>query len=151
MLFYSGRTHSMGEVHHGNTVTDYMEQERERGITICSSAVRFDWKDHIINLIDTPGHIDFTMEVEQSLSAVDGAVVVLDATAGVEAQTITVWLQADRYNLPRIVYANKMDRNIADFDKCILGLKNNFSVTPVPLQFPIHTDNHFIGTIVNFK
>ncbi|KAL0103381.1 hypothetical protein PUN28_017565 [Cardiocondyla obscurior] len=115
MLYYSGVIKNMGEVHHGNTVTDYMEQERQRGITITSAAVTFNWKDYRFNLIDTPGHIDFTMEVEQTLQILDGAIVVLDGSAGVEAQTLTVSRQADRYDIPRIFYINKMDRPDADF------------------------------------
>lgn len=137
MLYYSGRTNAMGEVHEGNTVTDFMAQERERGITICSAAVSFPWKDHRINLLDTPGHIDFTMEVEQSLGAVDGIVVVLDGSAGVEAQTVTVWNQADHYNLPRLVFANKMDRADADFDGCLEDLRKKMDCLPVALQFPV--------------
>lgn len=137
MLFYSGKTNFLGEVHRGNTVTDFLSQERERGITICSSAVAFDWDDHRINLLDTPGHIDFTMEVEQSLSAVDGIVVILDASAGVEAQTITVWNQADRHRLPRMVFANKMDKSSADFDQCLEDLYTKLDATPLALQAPI--------------
>lgn len=137
MLYYSGRTNAMGEVHDGNTVTDFLSQERERGITICSAAVTFPWKDHRINLLDTPGHIDFTMEVEQSLGAVDGIVVVLDSSAGVEAQTVTVWHQADHYNLPRMVFANKMDRADADFDACLSDLIKKLDCLPVALQLPI--------------
>lgn len=137
MLYYSGRTNAMGEVHDGNTVTDFLSQERERGITICSAAVTFRWKDHRINLLDTPGHIDFTMEVEQSLGAVDGIVVVLDGSAGVEAQTVTVWHQADHYKLPRMVFANKMDRADADFDACLSDLTKKLDCLPMALQFPV--------------
>lgn len=127
----------MGEVHRGNTITDFMAQERERGITICSAAVTFPWKEYRINLLDTPGHIDFTMEVEQSLGAVDGVVVVLDSSAGVEAQTVTVWHQADYYKLPRMVFANKMDRADADFHACLVDLKAKLNCEPVPVQIPI--------------
>lgn len=137
MLYYSGRTNMMGEVHDGNTVTDFLAQERDRGITICSAAVSFPWQKHRINLLDTPGHIDFTMEVEQSLGAVDGIVVVLDGSAGVEAQTLTVWHQADHYNLPRMVFANKMDRADADFDGCLDDLTKKMDCLPVALQFPV--------------
>lgn len=137
MLFYSGKTNCLGEVHRGNTVTDFLTQERERGITICSSAVAFDWNDVRVNLLDTPGHIDFTMEVEQSLNAVDGIVVILDSSAGVEAQTITVWNQADRHNFPRIVFANKMDRADADFEQCLADIRTKLNSTPLPLQEPI--------------
>ncbi|KAH8264072.1 hypothetical protein KR038_002205 [Drosophila bunnanda] len=137
MLFYAGKTRALGEVHRGNTVTDYLTQERERGITICSSAVTFPWNGHRINLLDTPGHIDFTMEVEQSLYAVDGVVVVLDGTAGVEAQTVTVWTQADKHKLPRLIFVNKMDRPDADFEKCVNDLKAKLETQPVCLQYPV--------------
>lgn len=146
MLFYSGKTRTLGEVHHGNTVTDFLSQERERGITICSSAVSFNWKDHRFNLLDTPGHIDFTMEVEQSLAAVDGSVVILDSSAGVEAQTITVWNQADRYKLPRIVFANKMDRVDADFEGCLVDLKHKLDLNPIPLQMPVRENGVLKGS-----
>ncbi|KAH8367476.1 hypothetical protein KR200_008362 [Drosophila serrata] len=141
MLFYAGKTRALGEVHRGNTVTDYLTQERERGITICSSAVTFPWNGHRINLLDTPGHIDFTMEVEQSLYAVDGVVVVLDGTAGVEAQTVTVWTQADKHKLPRLVFVNKMDRPDADFDKCVHDLKAKLETQPVCLQYPVKSED----------
>uniref|UniRef100_A0A182IQ15 Ribosome-releasing factor 2, mitochondrial n=1 Tax=Anopheles atroparvus TaxID=41427 RepID=A0A182IQ15_ANOAO len=137
MLYYSGRTNMLGEVHQGNTVTDFLQQERERGITICSAAVSFDWKEHRINLLDTPGHIDFTMEVEQSLSAVDGAVIILDGSAGVEAQTVTVWGQADRHHLPRLVFVNKMDKENADFEACLEEIRKTLGAVPVPLQIPL--------------
>lgn len=146
MLFYSGKTSSLGEVHHGTTVTDFLAQERERGITICSSAVTFKWKDHRINLLDTPGHIDFTMEVEQSLSAVDGCVVILDSSAGVEAQTITVWNQSDRYKLPKMVFANKMDRTDADFQGCVEDVRSKLNVLPIPLQLPFKVNGRLRGT-----
>lgn len=145
MLYYSGKTNVLGEVHHGNTVTDFLEQERERGITICSAAVSFDWKDHRINLLDTPGHIDFTMEVEQSLAAVDGTVVILDGSAGVEAQTVTVWGQADRHKLPRVVFVNKMDKDSADFEGCLQDLKKKLGVVPLPLQLPLMDNGKFAG------
>lgn len=148
MLYYSGKTRSLGEVHHGTTVTDYLTQERERGITICSSAVAFTWKDHRINLLDTPGHIDFTMEVEQSLSAVDGCIVILDSSAGVEAQTITVWNQSDRYELPKIVFVNKMDRADADFDGCVEDVTSKLNVLPIPLQLPLKVDGQLKGIII---
>ncbi|XP_033162310.1 ribosome-releasing factor 2, mitochondrial isoform X2 [Drosophila mauritiana] len=141
MLFYAGKTRALGEVHRGNTVTDYLTQERERGITICSSAVTFPWNDHRINLLDTPGHIDFTMEVEQSLYAVDGVVVVLDGTAGVEAQTVTVWSQADKHKLPRLIFVNKMDRPDADFEKCVSDLKDKLETQPVCLQYPVKNED----------
>lgn len=135
----------LGEVHHGSTVTDFLQQERERGITICSAAVTFPWKDHRFNLLDTPGHVDFTMEVEQSLGAVDGTVVVLDASAGVQAQTITVWNQADRYNLPRIAFVNKMDNIRANFNSCLNDLRMKLDCVPVALQFPVITAKGFTG------
>lgn len=146
MLFYAGKTRTLGEVHHGTTVTDFLAQERERGITICSAAVTFDWNDHKINLLDTPGHIDFTMEVEQSLSAIDGCVVILDASAGVEVQTITVWTQADYQQLPRIVFVNKMDRKDSDFDGSVAELRSKLNVTPLPLQLPVSSrDKGLVG------
>lgn len=147
MLFYAGKTKVLGEVHHGTTVTDCLAQERERGITICSSAVSFDWKDCRINLLDTPGHIDFTMEVEQSLSAVDGVCIILDASAGVEAQTITVWSQADQHKLPRIAFANKMDRLDADFEGTVEDLRRKLNAVPAVLQWPIVENGKFKGII----
>ncbi|XP_070526898.1 ribosome-releasing factor 2, mitochondrial isoform X2 [Cardiocondyla obscurior] len=137
MLYYSGVIKNMGEVHHGNTVTDYMEQERQRGITITSAAVTFNWKDYRFNLIDTPGHIDFTMEVEQTLQILDGAIVVLDGSAGVEAQTLTVSRQADRYDIPRIFYINKMDRPDADFGMSLRSIESKLNVVTLPIQIPI--------------
>ncbi|XP_058817952.1 ribosome-releasing factor 2, mitochondrial [Topomyia yanbarensis] len=147
MLFYSGKTNVLGEVHHGNTVTDFLVQERERGITICSAAVSFDWRDYRINLLDTPGHIDFTMEVEQSLAAVDGTVVILDGSAGVEAQTVTVWSQADRHKLPRLVFINKMDKDNADFHGCLQDLEKKLGIVPVPLQLPLIEHGKLAGVI----
>ncbi|XP_052756436.1 ribosome-releasing factor 2, mitochondrial isoform X2 [Galleria mellonella] len=147
MLFYSGTIRSMGEVHHGNTVTDYMEQERQRGITITSAAVSFQWNGSQINLIDTPGHIDFTMEVEQSLAVLDGAVVVLDASAGVEAQTLTVWRQASGYRVPRLVYLNKMDRPGADATACLRSVRERLQATPLLLQRPVRVQDRLIGLI----
>lgn len=137
MLYYSGLIKHMGEVHHGNTVTDYMDQERQRGITITSAAVTFEWKNYCINLIDTPGHIDFTMEVEQTLRVLDGAVVILDGSAGVEAQTLTVCRQADKYDIPRIIYINKMDRIDANFDTSLKSIKSKLHTEVLPVQFPI--------------
>ena len=115
ILYYTGRTHKMGEVHEGAAVMDWMEQEQERGITITSAATACEWKDHRINIIDTPGHVDFTVEVERSLRVLDGAIAVFDAVAGVEPQSETVWRQADKYKVPRFAYINKMDRTGADF------------------------------------
>lgn len=135
----------MGEVHHGNTVTDYMEQERERGITITSASVSFHWKDHIFNLIDTPGHIDFTMEVEQTLNVLDGAIIVLDASSGVEAQTVTVWKQSDKYNVPRIVYINKVDRFDADIDMCCRSIESKLDKPTILLHSPIKENGKLVG------
>lgn len=147
MLFYSGMINHMGEVHHGNTVTDYMDQERERGITITSAAVTFNWNGHQINLIDTPGHIDFTMEVEQTLNVLDGAIVVLDSSAGVEAQTLTVWRQADRYHIPRIVFANKMDRFDASLEMCCKSIETKLDVMPLCVQIPIINNCKLVGLV----
>ncbi|XP_012272138.1 ribosome-releasing factor 2, mitochondrial [Orussus abietinus] len=147
MLFYSGTIHNMGEVHHGNTVTDYMDQERQRGITITSAAVTFNWKDYKFNLIDTPGHIDFTMEVEQTLGVLDGAVVILDGCAGVEAQTITVWRQADRYDIPRIMYINKMDRVEANLQANLNSIQNKLETIPLPVQLPVKDDTGLVGIV----
>ncbi|XP_015585410.1 ribosome-releasing factor 2, mitochondrial [Cephus cinctus] len=147
MLYYSGTIGNMGEVHHGNTVTDYMEQERERGITITSAAVTFCWKDHRFNLIDTPGHIDFTMGVEQTLNVLDGVIVVLDGSAGVEAQTVTVWKQADRYNIPRIVFVNKMDRLDGNFDMSLASIESKLETVTLPIQLPIKEKTGLVGII----
>ncbi|XP_066154969.1 ribosome-releasing factor 2, mitochondrial isoform X2 [Euwallacea fornicatus] len=147
MLYYAGVIDYMGEVHDGNTVTDFMDQERERGITITSAAVTFFWKNHQFNLIDTPGHIDFTMEVEHALNVLDGVVVILDGSAGVEAQTLTVWRQADRFNLPRVVYVNKMDRRDGDVHMCCDSLEKKLDVQPILLQLPVVRDDKLFGII----
>ena len=147
ILFYSGRLHRMGEVHEGNTVMDWMDQERERGITITSAATACDWKDHQINIIDTPGHVDFTAEVERSLRVLDGAVGVFCAVGGVEPQSETVWRQADRYQVPRIAFVNKMDRNGADFFKVLDMLQERLGSNFVPVQLPIGTGETFTGLI----
>ncbi|XP_050487710.1 ribosome-releasing factor 2, mitochondrial [Bombus huntii] len=147
MLYYSGLIKHMGEVHHGNTVTDYMDQERQRGITITSAAVTFQWKNYRINLIDTPGHIDFTMEVEQTLKVLDGAVVILDGSAGVEAQTLTVCRQADRYDIPRIIYVNKMDRADANFDSSLKSIESKLDTEVLPTQFPIKEKGNLEGIV----
>ncbi|XP_055373823.1 ribosome-releasing factor 2, mitochondrial isoform X2 [Condylostylus longicornis] len=149
MLFYSGRTRSLGEVHHGNTVTDYLTQERDRGITICSSAVSFPWKDFKINVLDTPGHIDFTMEVEQSLYAVDGVIIVLDGSAGVEAQTVTVWSQSERHNLPKIIFLNKMDRVDSCHESCLNDIKYKFDSNPMLLQYPLRNEKNGLEGVVD--
>ena len=147
ILFYSGRLHRMGEVHEGNTAMDWMDQERERGITITSAATACDWKDHQINIIDTPGHVDFTAEVERSLRVLDGAVGIFCAVGGVEPQSETVWRQADRYEVPRIAFVNKMDRNGADFFKVLVMLEERFSSNFVPVQLPIGAGETYTGLI----
>ena len=147
MLYYSGSIRHMGEVHDGNTVTDYMDQERQRGITIVSAAVTFPWKNYRFNLIDTPGHIDFTMGVEQTLSVLDGAIVVLDGSAGVEAQTTTVWQQADRYDIPRLIYVNKMDRKDGNFEASLNSIELKFETVALPTQLPLRNDTELIGLV----
>ncbi|RXG59487.1 Elongation factor G, partial [Armadillidium vulgare] len=147
MLYYSGRTSTVGEVHDGNTVTDYMDQERERGITITSAAISFPWKQHVFNLIDTPGHIDFTIEVERSLRVIDGAVAIFDASAGVEAQSLTVWLQADGYNLPRMCFLNKMDKTSADLNMCLEAIHRKLKTKTLLLQHPLGVGKQFHGVV----
>ncbi|KAF8786092.1 Ribosome-releasing factor 2 like protein [Argiope bruennichi] len=137
----------MGEVHDGDTVMDYMIQERERGITISSAAITFQWKNHKINLIDTPGHVDFTFEVERSLSVLDGAVVILDASAGVEVQTLKVWEQANRYGVPSIIYLNKLDKPAADIDMCLSSIKKKLKVKPLLLHTPVGKGKEFEGVV----
>ncbi|KAF7233094.1 hypothetical protein EG68_10093 [Paragonimus skrjabini miyazakii] len=139
MLYFARRTHSLGEVDRGDTVTDYLPEERERGISIISAAACLTWKQHTLHLIDTPGHVDFTMEVERSLSVLDGALIILDGTEGVQAQTRTVWHQADRYNLPRLVFVNKMDRDVADLNRSLASLSSQLasSTRYVPIQWPV--------------
>ncbi len=145
ILFYTGRTHRMGNVDDGTTVTDWMEQERERGITIQSAAITCFWQNHQINIIDTPGHIDFTAEVQRSLRVLDGGVVIFDAVAGVEPQSETVWRQANRYKVPRICYVNKMDRVGADFWRTIGMIRDRLSANPAAIQIPIGEESHFVG------
>ena len=151
ILFYTGRTHKMGEVHEGAATMDWMEQEQERGITITSAATYCEWKrfDELfqINIIDTPGHVDFTVEVERSLRVLDGAVAILDAVGGVEPQTETVWRQADRYRVPRIVFVNKMDRVGADFDRCVQMVTERLGARPIPVQYPLGSGELFTGLI----
>jgi elongation factor G len=147
ILFYTGRTHRMGSVDDGTTVTDWMEQERERGITITAAAVTCIWRDCQINIVDTPGHIDFTAEVQRSLRVLDGGVVVFDAVAGVEPQSETVWRQADRYHVPRICFVNKMDRIGADFERTVRMIRQQLASNPVPLQVPIGAEDKFTGVI----
>ncbi|HRF49268.1 MAG TPA: elongation factor G [Anaerolineales bacterium] len=143
VLYYTGKTHRIGSVDEGNTVTDWMEQERERGITIVSAAVTAEWRDHKINIIDTPGHIDFTAEVQRSLRVLDGGVVVFDAVQGVEPQSETVWRQADRYAVPRVCYINKMDRTGASFANAVQSIIDRLGANPIPLQMPIGQEQSF--------
>jgi len=147
ILYYTGRTHKIGEVHEGTAVMDWMVQEQERGITITSSATTCFWKGHRINIIDTPGHVDFTVEVERSLRVLDGAVTVLDSKNGVEPQTETVWRQADKYGVPRIIFCNKMDAIGADFEMCLATIKEKLGVKHAAIQYPIGKESAFIGEI----
>ncbi|XP_076019964.1 ribosome-releasing factor 2, mitochondrial [Genypterus blacodes] len=147
MLYYSGYTRALGDVDDGDTVTDFMAQERERGITIQSAAVTFDWKSHRINLIDTPGHVDFTLEVERALRVLDGAVAVFDASAGVEAQTLTVWRQAEKHHVPCICFLNKMDKPKANLEFSIESIKQKLKANPVLLQIPVGTGKSFTGVV----
>ncbi|MCS5584073.1 MAG: elongation factor G, partial [Pseudomonadales bacterium] len=147
ILFYTGRLHRMGEVHDGTATMDWMEQERERGITITSAATACEWKDHRVNIIDTPGHVDFTAEVERSLRVLDGAISVFCAVGGVEPQSETVWRQANKYDVPRIAFVNKMDRNGADFFKVLDMLEDRLGGNFVPVQLPIGTGETFNGMI----
>jgi elongation factor G len=147
ILFYTGRTYKIGEVHEGAAVMDWMEQEQERGITITSAATTAQWKDHRINIIDTPGHVDFTVEVERSLRVLDGAIALFDSVAGVEPQSETVWRQADKYHVPRIAYINKMDRIGADFDKGVQTMIDRLGAHPVPIQLPIGAEGDFLGVV----
>jgi elongation factor G len=137
VLFYTGRTYKIGEVHEGSATMDWMEQERERGITITSAATTAEWADHSINIIDTPGHVDFTAEVERSLRVLDGGVVCFDSVAGVEPQSETVWRQADRYGVPRICFVNKMDRTGADFWRTVDMMVDRLGANPIPIQIPV--------------
>ena len=139
VLFYTGRSHKIGEVHDGAATMDWMEQEQERGITITSAATTCFWNDHRINIIDTPGHVDFTIEVERSLKVLDGAVCVFDGVAGVEPQSETVWRQADKYKVPRICFVNKLDRTGADFFRCVDMIRDRLGCKPLPIQIPIGT------------
>ncbi|MEK7712481.1 MAG: GTP-binding protein, partial [Nitrospirota bacterium] len=134
ILYYTGVTYKIGEVHEGTAVMDWMVQEQERGITITSAATTCYWKDHRINIIDTPGHVDFTIEVERSLRVLDGAVAVFDSVAGVEPQSETVWRQADKYKVPRIAFMNKMDRAGADFFMSVQSMVDRLGANPVPIQ-----------------
>ena len=147
ILFYTGRSHKIGEVHEGAATMDWMEQEQERGITITSAATTCYWKNHRINIIDTPGHVDFTVEVERSLRVLDGAIAVFDGVAGVEPQSETVWRQADKYNVPRICFVNKMDRTGANFFRCVDMIVDRLGAKPMVIQFPDGLESDFIGVI----
>ena len=147
VLYYTGRSHKIGEVHHGSATMDWMEQEQERGITITSAATTAFWRDHRVNIIDTPGHVDFTIEVERSLRVLDGAVTVFDSVAGVEPQSETVWRQADKYKVPRICFVNKMDRMGADFFRCVDMIVDRLGAQPLVLQLPIGAEADFVGVV----
>ncbi len=147
VLFYTGKSYKIGEVHDGNATMDWMEQEQERGITITSAATTAFWNDHRINIIDTPGHVDFTIEVERSLRVLDGAVAVFDSVAGVEPQSETVWRQADKYGVPRMCFVNKMDRTGADFYRCVDMIVDRLGAIPAVLQLPIGSESDFVGVV----
>ena len=147
ILFYTGVNYKIGEVHEGTATMDWMVQEQERGITITSAATTCFWKKHRINIIDTPGHVDFTAEVERSLRVLDGAVAVFDSVAGVEPQSETVWRQADRYRVPRIAFVNKMDRIGADFDRTVSMMRTRLAANPVVIQLPWGREDQFKGII----
>src|SRR5215471_18764535 len=147
ILFYTGITYKIGEVHEGTAVMDWMEQEQERGITITSAATTCFWRDNRVNIIDTPGHVDFTIEVERSLRVLDGAVAVFCGVGGVEPQSETVWRQADRYAVPRVAFVNKMDRVGADFDRVVSQIRERLNANPVPLHIPMFAGDAFVGTI----
>src|SRR5216117_1220891 len=151
ILYYTGRTYKLGEVHEGTATMDWMEQEQERGITITSAATTCFWErngdDYRINIIDTPGHVDFTMEVERSLRVLDGAVAVFDGEAGVEPQSETVWRQADKYGVPRICFINKLDRAGASFPRCVREIKERLGAVPIVMQLPIGVESDFVGLL----
>src|ERR1700720_3959887 len=147
ILYYTGKNYKIGEVHEGAATMDWMVQEQERGITITSAATTCRWRDCSINIIDTPGHVDFTVEVEPSLRVLDGAVAVFDAVAGVEPQTETVWRQADKYNVPRFCFVNKMDRTGANFDRTVEMIRDRLDATPAVVQLPIGSEANFVGVI----
>src|ERR1700734_230549 len=147
ILYYTGRSYKIGEVHEGTATMDWMEQEQERGITITSAATTCFWEDHRINIIDTPGHVDFTVEVERSLRVLDGAVAVFAAVAGVEPQSETVWRQADKYEVPRICFVNKMDRTGAEFHRCVDMMVSRLGATPAVIQLPWGVEADFRGVI----
>ena len=147
ILYYTGRTYKLGNIDEGTTVMDWMEQERQRGITITSAATTCEWEGNRINIIDTPGHVDFTAEVERSLRVLDGGVVVFDGVAGVEAQSETVWRQANKYSVPRICFINKMDRVGANFERCLDMIEKRLHAKYIAIQFPIGSGETFCGII----
>ena len=147
ILYYTGKTYKMGEVHDGTAVMDYLEEEQRRGITITSAATKCPWKGFEINLIDTPGHIDFTAEVERSLRVLDGAVAVFDGSEGVQAQSETVWRQGQKYGLPCLCFINKMDKTGADFEMSVQSIREKLLANPVPVQIPIGAEDSFAGII----
>jgi elongation factor G len=147
ILYFTGRTYKIGEVHEGAAVMDWMEQEQERGITITSAATTAEWRGHRVNIIDTPGHVDFTVEVERSLRVLDGAIAVFDSVAGVEPQSETVWRQADKYNVPRIAFINKMDRIGANFEGSIQTMIDRLGAKAVPVQLPVGSEAEFSGMV----
>src|SRR5579864_3383460 len=147
ILYYTGKSHKIGEVHDGAATMDFMEQEQERGITITSAATTCFWKDHRINIIDTPGHVDFTIEVERSMRVLDGAVAVFDSVAGVEPQSETVWRQADKYRVPRICFVNKMDRTGANFERTVQMMIDRLGTIPLVIQLPIGSEDKYEGVL----
>ena len=147
ILYYTGKSHKIGEVHDGAATMDWMEQEQERGITITSAATTCFWKDHRINIIDTPGHVDFTIEVERSLKVLDGAVAIFDGVAGVEPQSETVWRQADKYKVPRICFVNKLDRTGADYFRCVDMIKERLGAKPLVTQIPLGIEASLKGVV----
>src|ERR671935_2250760 len=147
ILFYTGLSHKLGEVHDGEAITDWMPQERERGISITAAAVTTRWRGHTINIIDTPGHVDFTIEVERSLRVLDGAIAIFSAVGGVEPQTESVWRQADRYHVPRLAFINKMDRLGADYQRVLHEMQDKLGARPLLLQLPLGTEERFRGII----
>src|SRR6201996_701584 len=149
MLFHTGMTSRIGEGDDVSTVTDWMTQEQERGISITAAATTFGWRGHVVNLIDTPGHVDFTMEVERSLRVLDGAIAVFDAVAGVESQSETVWRQADRYRVPRLAFINKCDREGADPTRVVAEMKSRLGATPITIQIALDTDEDAFGGVID--
>src|SRR5476651_2456023 len=147
ILYYTGKSHKIGEVHDGAATMDFLDQEQERGITITSAATTCYWKEHRINIIDTPGHVDFTIEVERSMRVLDGAVAVFDGVAGVEPQSETVWRQADKYHVPRICFVNKMDRTGANFYRCVDMIIDRLGARPLVIQLPIGSEADFVGIV----